>query len=276
MNALWSIASFATLLTGPALAASWHSMPTASVATYRYEMRETVGTSPAKGNRMDVRLHFDGNGGVIADVISVATLDGDTAAPVAVDPNCAKAMSARPAEIASLRLFPLSEARGKLGDEFLAACAPDVVFLPLTDILNVVLVQASDRFHAHDLKTVGQSIDYPGFATSLDRTWIAMTETSDGGTTRLAALDPDHVTLDWSPNIARLHLVEQNGGKPTTLDGTEHFAFRLTLDAKSGQLERADALYDDLDVTLSSAMVQPEILPRLKIKRAVSITRLPG
>jgi hypothetical protein len=194
---------------------------------------------------------------------------------VSTDAACAKAMGAKPGRLATVRLSPLSVEQAKLGDAFLATCAPAAVFFPLTDILNIALIQSSDRFHASDLKSVGQANAFPGFSTSLDRAGIAMQESSDGGQVSLASLDDRHATIDWKPDVAKLDLVEQNGGQAVKLDGTEHFAFRLVIDARTGWLERANSLYDDLDMTVAVPNVPADKSPRVVVKRVVTIERLP-
>jgi hypothetical protein len=274
MAPVWLAMIGAALAVGAAVAAptQWRATPTAGVHTYRYEAREIV-SGATTGYRTDYRLRSDGKGGAVAEVVRSATFDGKAWTPVSIDPACAKALDARPGELATVRLYPLTAERAKLGDAFLATCAPAGVFFPLTDILNVVLIQSSDRFRANELKNVGQSADFPGFSTSLDRTGIAMSESSTGGSTSLASVDGGHATLDWKPDLARINMVEQHGDESVQLDGTEHFAFRLTIDARSGLLQHAEALYDDLDVAVVLPNIPPEKLPRLAIKRTVSISR---
>jgi hypothetical protein len=196
---------------------------------------------------------------------------------VAVDPACAAALHAKPGELAEVRLFPLTPEQAKLGDAFLPNCAPAGVFFPLTDILNVVLIQSSDTFHLRDLKKVGQSASFAGFTTSVDRPEISMTETSTGGSISLAGIEKGRALVDWKPDISKLDLVEKDAGgpgKPFTLSGTEHFAFRVQIDVKTGTLERADTLYDDLDMTVQIPGGQGPS-PRVAIKRIVSLGPMP-
>ena len=271
------LAISAATLASPAAGApsTWRSVPTAGTHAYRYEVHEINGPS-THGYRTDFRLKSDGKGGLIAEIAQSATYDGKTYTPVSIDAACAKAMGAGPGRLASVRLSPLSAEQAKLGDAFLASCAPAAVFLPLTDILNVALIQSSDRFHAADLRSIGQANAFAGFSTSLDRAGIAMQESSDRGQTSLASLEGGHATIDWKPDPAKLDLVEQNGGQPVKLDGTEHFAFRLVVDARSGWLERADSLYDDLDMAVAIPNVPSGTSPRVAIKRIVSIEPLPN
>jgi hypothetical protein len=263
------------LATGAAAAgpAPWRRAPTPGVASYRYDVREIVGAT-TRGYRTDYRIRVRGDGRVVAEIVSVQTLDGKGFTPVTVDPACAAAMHARPGELATVQLFPLSPEQAKLGDAFLAPCAPAGVFFPLTDILNVALIQASKTFHLDSLNKVGQVSDFPGFSTSLDRAGVAMAEESPGGKITLQSLEGGRATLDWAPNPAALHLVEQNAGPPVKLDGTEHFAFRLVLDAGSGWPRQADTLYDDLDMRVAVPGLPPDKLPKVAIKRLVSIVRV--
>ena len=250
--------------------------PHAGVHSYRYEVQEVSPVS-TKGYRTDIRLTSDGHGGAVADLIDSQTYDGKTWTRVTVDPACAAALHARPGELARVTLLPLSPEQAKLGDAFLAPCAPAGVFFPLTDILNVVLIQSSDAFHLRDLNEVGQSATFPGFATSIDRPEISMTETSSGGSISLAGVEAGRAQVDWKPDVAKLDLVEKNAGgpaKPFTLSGTEHFAFRVQIDVKTGTLERADTLYDDLDMTVQVPGAEGPA-PRVAIKRIVSLGPMP-
>ncbi|HLY78724.1 MAG TPA: hypothetical protein VKQ70_05080 [Caulobacteraceae bacterium] len=268
-------AALACLTAEAAHAAPWRAAPDAGAQTFRYEVRE-LSSGPTRGYRMDYRLRADRKGGLVAEIVRTATFDGKDFTPVTVDDACAKAMSARPGELATVRLAPLTVEQAKLGDAFLPSCAPGAVFFPLTDILNVALIQLSDRFHVGDLKRVGQTVRFPGFSTSLDRAGVAMAETSPGGEIGLTSLDQGAATLDWKPEPADLDLTENYGGQAIKLHGTEHFAFRLVIDARTGWLEHGETLYDNLDMAVALPNVPPDKAPRVTIKRVVSIVRLDG
>ena len=276
-RAIGAVACAAALAGATVAAASapWRAAPDAGARTYRYEVHELTGGS-VRGYRMDYRLRADGKGGVTADVIRTATFDGTAYTPAVVDAACAKAMNARPGEVASLSLFPLTAAQAKLGDAFLPDCAPPAVFFPLTDILNVVLIQSSDRFRVGALKTVGQSAPFAGFSTSLDRAGMAMAETASGGAVTLTSLDHGEATLDWKPEPAELDLTEGSGGQAIKLHGTEHFAFRLVIDARTGWLKRGETLSDDLDMAVALPNAPADKAPRVATRRMVSIVRTGG
>jgi hypothetical protein len=160
----------------------------------------------------------------------------------------------------------------------MATCAPPALFFPMTDILNVALVQSSERFHIGELTAVGKSVSFPGFATSVDRPGLAMTESSDGGVIALTDVSGGRAIVTWTPTPSQLHLVQQVGaagaGQSVTLDGTERFAFRLEIDARSGVLERATTLYDDLDVAMTMADLPADQHPHMHIQRQVTIARI--
>ena len=246
--------------------------------SYRYEARE-IAPGSTKGYRVDFRLRSAGNGGELVEIVRSQTLDGKDWKPVTVDPACAQALHARPGEHATIALYPLSADQAKLGDAFMAPCAPAGVFFPLTDILNVVLILASDRFHVRDLKMPGQSAAFSGFSTRLDRLGVTMAESSDGGTVGLVSLDKSRGVIAWKPSPAKLDLVDHDGagpGKPVHLSGTEHFAFRVVVDRPAGALERADTLYDDLDLAVVLPNLPAEKYPHLAVRREVTITPLPS
>ncbi len=256
----------------------WRTPTAAGVRSYRYEGRE-IAPGSTKGYRVDFRIRSSAAGAQVAEIIRSATFDGKTWTPVTIDPPCAVALHARQGELAVIALYPLSAEQAKLGDAFLARCAPAGVFFPITDILNVALILASDRFHLNDLRQAGQSAAFAGFSTSLDRLGVTMAESSDGGATSLASVDKDRAVVEWKPLPARLDLVERDAagpGKPVHLSGTERFAFRVVIDARSGALERADTLYDDLDLAVDVAGLPQDKLPHMAIRRTVSIEPLPG
>jgi hypothetical protein len=245
----------------------------AGVRAYRYEVQD-IAPQSTTGYRLDFRLRTEASGDQTAEVVRAWGFDGKTWTPVTVDAACAAALHARPGELAVVPLYPMTPERAQLGDAFLANCAPSAVFLPLTDVLNVVLIEASDRFHLRDLRSVGQSAPFPGFSTSLHRPGLAMTESSDGGATTLVSRNADRVVVDWAPSISSLDLVEQDAGgpgQPVHLVGTEHFAFRVTIDAPSGSLESATTLYDDLNLTVIVPGLADAQRPRIASRRVVTI-----
>jgi hypothetical protein len=252
-------------------AGPWPTPARADAHVFRYEAQE-AGAGSTKGYRTEFRLRTDGKGGVVADVIASQTYDGKAWTPVVADRACRGAMGARPGELASVRLFPLSPERAKLGDAFLPACAPAGVFFPLTDILNVALILASDTFSARKLGAAGDKVGFAGFSTTLDRLGVQMVEASDGGEVTLVSVDRDQATIDWKPATAKITLVEQAGASAVHLSGTESFAFRVVVERSTGALVRADTLYDDLDLVVTVPGLAPDKSPRVVVKRSVHIS----
>lgn len=251
--------------------------PIVSEHGYEYMVKETQAGRSGSGYVMDFRLRVARGGVVMAVVTSATVVAGDTRTPVAIDPACLRALHARRGELAEIRLAPLTPEQAKLGEAFMPFCAPAALFLPMTDILNVALVQTSKRFQIGRLTTVGQSVGFQGFTTSLDRPGMQMAESSDGGVTTLAGVEGENAIVLWAPSPSQLHLVQKDGagpGKPVSLDGTEHFAFRLEIDTHTGVLQRASSVYDDLNVAVTMAGLPPGIHPRQLIHREVTIEPL--
>jgi hypothetical protein len=245
--------------------------PTSGSTLFRYEVRQTIG-GEVSGWRMNYRLQTDGRGGAVAVVLQSEALDHGAWSPVTVDPSCRTAMHAGPGELAEVRLAPLSTEAAALGDAFLALCAPSGVFNPITDILNVALIQTSKPFRIDALRRDGDTVAFAGFSTSLSRPTLEMSEASDGGEISLVGVEEGRALVDWKPTPSRLHLVNKlPSGQQVPLDGTEHFAFRLEIDARTGQLRSAHSLYDDLDLTAAVAGLPADRQPRLKITREVAI-----
>jgi hypothetical protein len=245
--------------------------PTAGSTLFRYEVRQTM-AGEVSGWRTKYRLQTDGHRGAVAIVLQSEALDHGAWSPVTVDPGCRAAMHAGPGELAEVRLSPLSPEAAKLGDAFLALCAPPGVFNPITDLLNVTLIQTSTSFRIDALRRAGDTAQFAGFSTSLSRPTLEMSETSAGGEITLVGVEEGRALVDWKPTPSRLHLVNRlASGQQVPLDGTEHFAFRLEIDVSTGALRSAHTLYDDLDLTAAVPGVPTNRQPRLKITREVAI-----
>jgi hypothetical protein len=244
----------------------YRQTPEPGVRHYIYEATETVAGGPVHGYRTEFDLQ-NSAGAVYAIVRKSSVLDGSWKS-VEPDSACRAAMHGDKTSLARVKLSPLSaDAAKTLGDSFLAMCAPPGVFFPLTDILNVALIPGS-HFRATELGAVGQSLSYAGFAAAFDRSGVAIKESSPGGEISLASLDDGHAVLDWKPALADLEIVEKANQPPVTLNGTEHFAFRAEVDRRTGVLERAAAIFDDLDMKVVGA---PDSVPHVRITRTVKI-----
>jgi hypothetical protein len=261
---------------GSAQAATLHLQPGPGERLYRYELEEAQGDKRT-GYHVDLRLRTERGGGTVATVLRAAeTQAGATGPPVTPSPDCAQAMHAPPGALAQVRLHPLDPERAKLGETFIAFCAPRAVFFPITDILNVVLIQQSDQFAIRRLAADRRSAIFPGFSTRLSRPDFEMAETSQAGEIALAGVEGGQALVDWKPSPSHLEITQPDAagpGKPVVLRGEERYAIRLTIDAATGVLERAETLYDDLDLNVSVPGAPPGGLPRVQIRRRFVLSR---
>jgi hypothetical protein len=275
-TSLAAAAVIASSLAAPAQAKPpWRTPWAAASRAYRYEATQgDPAAAPAAGQRVDFRLATDAHGGVVAHILAGEILSGGAWKPLAIDASCREALSAQPGEVAEVRLQPLSPDAAKLGGAFMATCAPDDLFNPMTDILNVALIINAEQFHARDLTRAGQTVSFPGLSTSLDRGDFAMSESSGTGEVTLVALDRATATLDWKPSLSKLEMTKGAGAARLPMSGTEHFAFRVTLDRRTGLLTEAHTLYDDIAMTVAVPGLAADKRPHIAIRRLVSITPL--
>ena len=116
--------------------------------------------------------------------------------------------------------------------------------------------------------------DFEGFETSFDRLGMHLAEISDGGRIAFADLKGGRAIVDWAPTPSRVLTVNGQGASAVALKGTTHFAFRLEIDARSGVLERAFTLYDDIDLTVQVPGLAADKRPVVKRRRTVTIERV--
>jgi hypothetical protein len=267
------LAAVAALALGVATAAP-AATPTPGARAYRYQVVTRSAGQVQSGYRMDFDLRTGRSGAIDAIVRSAEqTSDGAAWIPVAVSEACRAAMHAPDGGLAQARLWPGERDPARaLGPGFLDLCAPDAVFLPLTDILNVAILRVSPQYGVTGLKHAGDRARYGGFTAAFDRGAMAMREVSSGGTASLMARDKDRLVIDWAPDLADLNLQQRKPpGAPTVLQGTEHFAFRVEVDARSGALLRAKSTYDDLDLSVSGPGIPAGKPLHLKMSREVVI-----
>ncbi|HEY1752790.1 MAG TPA: hypothetical protein VGG29_16145 [Caulobacteraceae bacterium] len=261
-------------LAAPAVAgAPWPTPGAAGAQGYRYEVLEHHAGGADGGTRMDFRLASDGKGGLVADIARVWALHGGDWTPVTLDADCLARLHARPGEVAELTLLPMTPESAHLGEAFMSTCAPDEVFTPVTDILNISLIVTSGRFHAETLTRVGQTETIEGFSTRFDRGAMTMAEASDGGEVTLASLDDGEAGVEWKPSPSTLQLTRGTGAAQVNLDGGEHFAFHVTIDRRTGLLVGAKSIYDDVDFNASGPGMPAGPPVKLAIQREVSIVR---
>jgi hypothetical protein len=256
--------------TGAAAAphSTYRTAPAPGVHHYVYQVDQTINGTTHKGYRTEFDLETRG-GAVFAVVRSTAELMNGDWKPVVPDSACRKKLNGGPSSLARLQLYPVDPAKAHdLGASFLALCAPPAIFFPLTDILNVTVIPLGTPFRANELRKVGDKRSFSGFEAGYSRAGEQLRETSHGGETRLVALDSDRATLEWRPLPADLTLVEKATNPPTTMDGSEHFAFRVDVERRTGAIERASTIFDDLDLKIADA---PDNVPHVLISRTVTI-----
>jgi hypothetical protein len=261
------------LVAGVSAAAAdrFRTSATPGVRAYRYTSVERTQGRPDARYRVDFDLATGADGSVVAIVRKAERGENGVWSAPAVDDRCRAALGARDGELARVTLSPLNAESAKLGEAFMAMCAPAAYFFPMTDILNVSLVQTEPRFQLASLRGAGASARFAGFQTSLDRLGVAISASSPGGVTKVLAVNPV-VVVDWMPDPMNLTLVNRpSNGPPVTLKGIENFAFRLEIDRLSGALKRAWTTHDALDLVVDVPGVPADKLPRVAITREVVI-----
>ncbi len=267
-----SLAAGVTGLAGAAWCAPIRLAPKPGNYAYRYAVDENIVGTGMRGYRTDFDLMANADGSIDAVIRASKEFDGKTWNTVTVADDCRAKMHAPPGALARARLWPLAEgAATGLGSQFLDVCAPAGVFFPFTDILNVAVITVSGRFGADKLKKTGDTAHYDGFTATYDRNGEGLKEVTHGGTVKLVALDGRRTVIDWAPEPADLDLDEHAQGQPIHLHGTEHYAFELELDRRTGALIRAHTTYDDLDLLVQMAGLPADKAPRQKITRTVTI-----
>ncbi len=247
----------------------YQPIPVQGVRHYTYQVIQTINGTTHKGYRTNFDIESKG-GELFAIVRSTSELDGDSWKAVTPDAACRKAMNGGADNIARVKLYPLGSNAHDLGASFLDLCAPPAVFFPLTDILNATMVPLPGTFNATKLRKVGDLVPFAGFEAAFARAGEAIHETTDGGDVRLAALDDGRAAIEWRPREAKLSTKDQTPRGPMTLDGTEAWSFRVELDRRTGAIEHASTMNDDLDLKIVGA---PDSVPHIRIARAVTIQR---
>jgi hypothetical protein len=280
MSSRWkarrSVAMLAALI-GTAAASTvspvYRTMPTPGVRHYNYEVIQTINDTTKKGYRTQFDLESKGNS-LFAIVRATSELNNGVWKPGVPDAACREALNGSSDSLARVQLYPLDAgAAHDLGSSFLDLCAPPAIFFPLTDILNVMVIPIPGPFRAHELRKVGDVLPFPGFEAAYDRAGEQIRETTAGGKVRLASLDRRKAVIEWLPDQADLELVERGMQPPMESQGTEHFAFQIEVDRRSGAIERASTTYDNLDLKIVGV---PDNAAHIRISRAVTITRTVG
>lgn len=241
-------------LATPAQAQAPKWTPVAGTLPYRYVAIQKMPDQSEQGFRMDYDLVSDGKGGLIAVVRRAEHGKPDNWVEAEVDDDCRSKLHAGPGELARITLAPVAPAvAASMGEAFMATCAPQDIFSPMTDILNVAQVQFAPQFGLSHLAKAGDTRRFPAFAVKIDRFDIAAALASPGGVTTLSALAPDRATIDWVSDTMTVDILMRGAmsGADITLKGTENFAFRILIDPRNGALLGATTPTDKLDLTMT-------------------------
>jgi len=238
----------------PAQAQSPKWAPEAGTLPYRYVAVQKMPDRSEQGFRMDYDLVSDGKGGLIAVVLRAEHGKPDAWVEAEVDEACRTSLHARPGELARITLAPVAPAvAASMGEAFMAACAPQDIFSPMTDILNVAQVQLAPHFGLARLARAGDTRRFPAFAVKIERFDTAASIAAPGGSTTLSALAPDRATIDWVPDPMTVDILMRGAmsGADVSLKGTQNFAFRILIDPRTGALLGATAPAGKLDLTMT-------------------------
>jgi hypothetical protein len=243
----------------------------------RYESAERAPGQPDRKYRVDFDLRVGRDHGVVAVVRHAMSASGDTWTDASVAPACAPALHAHSGELARVTLWPISPAASSaMNEDFLAMCAPAAVFYPISDILNVVLVQVSPEFKLASLHAAGDQARTQAYATHFERLGAAISVSARGGETRLTALTFHRALVTWTSDAMDLTIIHRGSlnGQDLTLSGQEDFAFQLEVDPRNGKLIRAQTTSDQLDLVVQLPNLAPEHRPHIAITREVIIEPL--
>lgn len=269
LAAVMGLGACATMAAGDELRLA----PRAGRASYSYLASERAAGQPETGYRMEFDLETGPDGSVWAVVHRAEQRAAGAWTRPKVEPGCAAALGGKPGELARVRLAPLSRAAAAtLGDDFMHRCAPAALFFPMTDILNLVLIQTAPEFGIARLKRVGDRVRFGRFETRFDRLDLALALSAPGGVTALDAVDGRHVTVDWTPEPMELAMTRRVERSRIALKGVESLAFRLRIDGRTGQLLRASTLHDRLDLRIRIPGSQAS--PRVSVERQVTVERV--
>lgn len=264
--ALFGLCLFAT----PAQAQGARWFPAPGSYPYSYQAIQHVPGGDNEGYRLDYNLVADAQGGLVVVVLRAQHRAGGQWADATVDDTCRAALHAGKGELARVTLLPLApEAVQGLGEPFLALCAPQDIFFPMLDLLNVALIQ-SPHFGIAALSTPGDSHRFAAFDNSFNRGNFTGNAVAPGGAIRWVSADGDRATVDWAPDPTTLKVIMRGAanGADMRMEGTQRKTLRVVIDRRSGALLGATAPFDSLNVIMDIKDVPP--LP-MTITRDVTI-----
>ena len=262
------------VLAGAAFAAPghppWRSPASPGLRSYRYEVIETANGQVEKGYRADFDLKTGRDGVIDARVLTAAER-----ATARLGPGCRdRRLQARHAcaadRPASVRLWPVKQAGRPRWRRILADSAPDA---------GVPAADGHPRRGDHPgggrtsrrraLRKVGDRATYDGFNAAFNRSGRSIKETSPRRRGAcLCRRRRRHHRLGAGPGRSGSSRVGPQN-QTIGLKGTEHFAFRVQIDTRTGALISGRTTYDDLDLAMHLTGVPDDKLPRQKITRAV-------
>ena len=264
-----------TALAAPAHAQAPRWVPEAGTTPYRYETVTDVPGAPGQRFRIDYDLVSDGKGGVVAVVRAAASAQGAAEwGEIEVEADCRKALKGQGDELARVTLSPITPAMlSRLGSDFMDDCAPTELFFPLTDVLNLTLIQVAPEYGLSTLAKPGDSRATPGHKAAYERLDTALDFDVPGGTLTLDSLEPNRATVifESSANVRLIHRRAYSGAD-VTLTGTEHSALRLTIDPRTGWLLGAESTRSELDVIMS---LPGDYTQPMKIGRTIKVSPRP-
>ncbi len=275
MNSLIRCLALACLTSG--CATSSFDVAPLGVQHYRYELTERAPNQPDRGYRVDYLLQTTRQG-VVAIIRHAQEWHGGQWQDVDVSVACAANMHAQQGELARVTLAPIDpQVAANMSDAFLADCAPAAIFYPITDILNVSLVQTGERFGLRRLHVVGDHVRFASYRTQFERLGVAISVAAPGGETRLTTLDHGVATVDWLSDPLQVNIVHRATAteRELTLSGVENFGFRLLIDTHTGVLQRATTTADTLELMVSMPGLPVNQAPHIHVTRDVTIDRIP-
>jgi hypothetical protein len=257
-------------LAGAADAAVRLTQP-AGVGHFRLEEHE-VGPEGDHGYRLSLDIETTAGGGQTAVIRSAEKSSNGVWKAVDMAPGCAAALHAPAGAVAAVTLSPPPK---DMGSGFMDHCAPDAIYFPMEDVLNMSLAQNAASFRAPELRRAGDKLRFKAYSTAWTRAGTSAKVSSTGGVNELRSVKDGVATLVWTSDILQVDITNDIGnGQSVRLQGVEHFALELTIDARTGDLRGVTFPFDDLDMAVNApGAPMGAAAPHLKIRRTVVMTR---
>jgi hypothetical protein len=249
------LAAACTLAAPSADAQRW--TPTAGSTPYRFELTES-GVGAGRTYTLNYDLVSDGKGPVTIVARSAGLQKSDGLIEAKPDDACRQTMGAQAGELARVTID--SAAMPKPDEEFLPACAPVELFVPMSELRNIVLAQISPLFNLGGLAKQGDSHRFTGFTIRFKRYGNAVEAQAAGGTIRLTGLEAARADIDVVTDPAAVSIVNRPEGAPfdIKLAGTATGGLHLTIDPRSGTLIEAHSVDSRIELIADI----PDLPPR--------------